>query len=859
MTLRAIRTFDFEERDRGNVEDLPAGWMKVEGPGLPRFVNGTFDESVRANGRTSFRVDLNGGSAIYRYPAGLIPVTPGAVCRVSANVRTTPLNGARARVAAYFADVDGRPIESSRRASAPASNVRGDVSFHAVDFDLVADDRAASIVLEIALLQPSLLFDAAEPAGRPLFVEDIRGSAWFDDVRVAQVPQVDLSTDQPSNVFYRDESIVLHVRVRDTIVDDLTTELRLVDADGRGVFQRTGSLALVGARTPGDVRGSIPLPPVPPGWYRATLVVRSQGETIGEHALSFVRLVDPPGPTRRDPRFGLVATSLAPAAWPLLPDLCDRLSAGRVKLAVWSSTFGAESDPAGTLDRVLDRLNRRNVVITPCLVAPSPAMQNAIGGSAWTELLKVDRSRWEPQLAYLLARFGTNLTQWQFADDADADRMARDGDYRAVYDRLAGSLQQLTGSRDLLMPWPAWFDVDARQAPGAIALAIPPAVLPEQIGLYVDEMRAAKGRGVSLTLAPIDRDRYGRAAQERDLALRIVSAVAANADRIDLPMPAAAQADGGRVDPTPLLPVQRTMVQALSGARFVGRASLGADVDGFCFAVDGRGLMFVSRRGDAAAIDASTRAIDLTLGRDAARLDLTGVASPLRRSSQRGHADDVTLDVGPMPFFVTDVDLPLVMLRASLSLDRPVLESSNQSHVRTLRFKNDFEGPIAGSIRLIAPPGWTVSLAQGTFALNPGETFAAPVTITFPANVPAGPTALLADLRIEGRDDRRLLLPVPLSVGLEDVGLQSFAVRVGDEVVVQQVITNYGTTPIDYTAFVSMPGRPRQERIVSELAPGRSTVRRYRFAAPAADVKACRSGLKELQGKRMLNAEVTID
>ena len=140
--------------------------------------------------------------------------------------------------------------------------------------------------------------------------------------------------------------------------------------------------------------------------------------------------------------------------------------------------------------------------------------------------------------------------------------------------------------------------------------------------------------------------------------------------------------------------------------------------------------------------------------------------------------------------------------------------------MRTLSFKNDFEQPISGTIRLIAPPGWTVALPTSTFSLNPGERFNAPITLTFPSSVPAGPTALLADLRIEGREDRRLLLPVPMTVGLADVGLQSFAVRVGNEVVVQQIITNYGNGPIDYTAFVSMPGRARQERIISQLATG---------------------------------------
>ena len=37
---RVLRTFDFEERRLGNAEDLPMNWTKVDGPGLPHYVNG---------------------------------------------------------------------------------------------------------------------------------------------------------------------------------------------------------------------------------------------------------------------------------------------------------------------------------------------------------------------------------------------------------------------------------------------------------------------------------------------------------------------------------------------------------------------------------------------------------------------------------------------------------------------------------------------------------------------------------------------------------------------------------------------------------------------------------------------------
>jgi len=76
---------------------------------------------------------------------------------------------------------------------------------------------------------------------------------------------------------------------------------------------------------------------------------------------------------------------------------------------------------------------------------------------------------------------------------------------------------------------------------------------------------------------------------------------------------------------------------------------------------------------------------------------------------------------------------------------------------------------------------------------------------------------------------------------------------------VQQTITNYGDKPVSYNAFATFPNQARQERLINDLAPGSSTVRRYRFenAAKVVDGKV-RVGVKELGGSRMLNYVVEV-
>ncbi len=85
------------------------------------------------------------------------------------------------------------------------------------------------------------------------------------------------------------------------------------------------------------------------------------------------------------------------------------------------------------------------------------------------------------------------------------------------------------------------------------------------------------------------------------------------------------------------------------------------------------------------------------------------------------------------------------------------------------------------------------------------------------------------------------------------------ALRDGKDVLVQQMITNYGDKPIDYGSFAVFPGQARQERLVTNLGAGQTTVKKYRFKNVKIEGGAkVRVGVKELEGTRILNEEVPI-
>jgi hypothetical protein len=860
---RVLRTFDFEERRLGNAESLPMEWIKVEGPGLPHYVNGTLATDRAHDGKYSFRFDLNGGGLIYRYPPGQIPVHVGAHYRVDGFVQTTVLLNARACISAYFTDLDGHVLAKTARHSDLYAAAQADEPWKKLGVELSADDpSAAFLVLELQLLQPAQ-YAPGTLGQRTLFPQDIRGSAWFDDVTVSQVPEVTMSTDRPGNIFRRDDALRLQVVLNDRFTEDLTAQLVIRDATGKIAYQRSGALDIASAEQlgPGQKRTVLLLPDLRPGWYEAALVMSSMGKFLGSQSLDFILLPDNAPRTVPDGRFGIIATDLPINAWDELPQILPLLSAGRVKLAVWSATGDVQQLEGDSFDRLLERLSALGITPTACLLDPPPTLAAKLGGGSWTKLLQSNPEIWRPQLAYLIARHANHLDRWQLGADG-TDAFVTDPKMHQVYSAVYREFAALMEKPDLAMPWPAWYDM-AGELPATVALSVSPSVLPHQLPLYIQDLHGREGHNLSLSLELLDRERYGREAQIKDLAQRVVYALSSGATRIDFPLPFTVRRQPGPggvgehvvKQPRELLMVMRTLTNTLGGATFRGKVPIAEGVEAFVFDRDGQGVLVLWDRGNVGGM----KTLAINLGERPVAVDLWGNVTPLLRATGDKQSGKVTLTVGPMPTFLIDIDGAQAQLRASVAFDRPLLESSFEPHSRHIRFFNPYRSVLSGNLKLKAPPGWTLNPPTFALNLNPGETFDREVTIAFPYNSFAGPKTIDCEFALQGEANSSFTVPATLNLGLSDVGMQTLALRDGKDVLVQQMISNYGEKPIDYTAFAIFPGQARQERFVTALAPGRTVMKRYRFPDATAPGEArVRVGVKELLGTRILNDEVPV-
>jgi hypothetical protein len=853
---RELKSITFEERRLGNHEDLPMHWIKLEGQGLPHYVNGLLSDDRAHTGAWSFKFVLNGGSLIYRYDPQEIPVQKGAHYRVDSFVETTVLPNARARMSAYFTDQDGHPIPGSFVHSELYAAKHEDDDWHKLTIELTADNpNAAYLAVELELLQPSQ-YAAATLGDRSLFPQDIYGSAWFDDVTISQVPEMLMTTDRPGNIFRLSDPLRLSVMVNDRFTDDLAAQLVITDAAGSVVYQRSGALDITDGKDmgPGKKQVSLVLPDVKPGWYDAALVMTSHGQFVGQQDLHLVHLPDDQTLPPPDPRFGIIATDLPFAGWSQLPDILPVLGVGRVKLAVWNENGDVEHLDAAAFDSLLQRLEAMGIIPTACLTAIPPALSEKIGSSDWAQLLKVDPSTWQGELAYLVARHANHLDRWQFGADKDAAIFLEKPQMRAVYNLMYKEFAELMDKPDLAMPWPAWYDLSG-ELPATVALSLPPEVLPQQIPLYIQDLRAHQGHNLSLSLQLLDPS-YGREEQIRDLAQRVVYSLAGGASRIDLPLPFVLRTDGQQVSDEPLemLLIIRTLLSQLSGTTFRGKVPIAPNVEAFLFDRDGQGVLVLWSRGG----DTASKQLAINLGDHPMRVDLWGNVSPLLQAPGANNGN-VSLDVGPMPIFLNDIDATAAQMRASVGFDQPLLESSFEPHSRHFHFVNPSKISIAGSLRLSGPRGWSITPSVFSFALNPGEVFDREVSIEFPYNSFAGVKTVTAEFKVQAEHDIAFSVPIQVSLGLSDVGMQTLALHDNHDLIVQQMITNYGDKTIDYTAFCVYPGEPRQERLVTRLGPGRTTIKLYRFTNVQIIQNAkVRSGLREQEGTRILNDEVAV-
>jgi hypothetical protein len=882
---RRVAHFDFEERDDGNYEALPMGWHAIgrpalvvdpnfhrqpmhaemaTRPGFPAFNEVRFDRGRSASGEHSLLLGIDGGQAGAFLENGSIVVVPGADYLITARVSTAGLDRASARLGVFFIDAVGRrlpgevwsePIRDAVLATEDQGRDRQGWAW--VSVRLTADDPAAArLGLTVELRQP-------RPASggvlgkHEVVLQDVEGRAWFDDISVWQLPFVEVGTQSRSNVFVGAARPVVRAEVRDLTGRSLEARTRLYDHRLRPVAEERRG---VGAGRPTRWTWEPQVPRF--GWYLIDLeVFERAGPSQGRIARSIGGMLVLPDDRRLSPaertRWGVLAEGESIERLGVVADIVSATGLGAATLSVWdeSSTPLNDDERQEALDAVVQRLVGAGADVTMSMAPlPEALAEEAQDATDALSLIRADPAVWRPMLVPALTRHGQWVRGWQVGGWR--------GDDVFFYDDLPGRLGALsailtTWVADPLtvLPWridqPAMGGLSSGYRFG---VHVPTSVTPEAIGGYLDGWPDRAAVWLRLDVNPADRLPHDRRAA--DLALRLISAWSAEPGRVALASPwtRAVQREMALV-PDPLLGVFVQTGKRLAGRRSAGELDLGPHLRATLFeGRDGATLAMWNRSAE------GSPSVEMYLGERPVAIDVFGnrQAMPAIEGKHR-------VALGPTPIFIEGIDVPLAKLRASLSIDEPFLESEQSPQDRVVTFVNPWPRTVSGQVSFTEPADWRLQPRRQYFSVAAGGTVRLPIRVNFPASELAGEKQLIARLQLEADRPYDVELTVPMEVGLSDVDFDAtVALEPGPggaiDAVATCIVTNTGDRAWSMYSYATMPRHPRQSLPISQLEPGQTIVRRFRFRDGGRTLvdEPLRCGLRAINGPRMLNRRFTL-
>lgn len=917
---RIVKVFDFDEQDLGNYETMPRYWRQIDAAGYPRFLEPAFDFEVGHEAPPSFKLSLEGGSAGAYYLAKDINVHPDADYRIIGWIRPAGLAHAQASLAAYFLDHALHKIEQSERRSRLVRGPTQTEPWRQVVVDLPGGfERARWIGLTCQIEQP-LPRAAGVDDLRPINYRDTHGTAWFDDIQVIRLPRVTLELDAPAGIFDKGRPPACLIRVADVDGSGLDASLTIRDAEQNVVWRQPVTPIGLHDNAVRFELGELPAG----WYQAQIGVACGATPLVERRASFLCLNADLPGASRGGRGFGAVLDGPIDLDKKAMEHLLRALGVGIVKLPLWHRDLEDAAVVSGDarLDRLLRVLPKVGADAVATLQDPPGTLAQQCGHPRLRllDVLSSDAAIWRPYLALMLARYGQHVLAWQVGADGRLDLM-EDGRLGKAVATVRDELKALIGPAKLVAPHTIVSSLSSEALPVDVAaIWAPQSFSAEQIGGQLKALETADSPLLWTTLELPDPHRYDRLGRLTELARRLVAARCAGAEEVFVQQPWKARAvlpsdrgdqarqkdvqsvgirradesacattqsqagvppvgdrgaiasplgserpadahragessalDDGRIDPSEDFIIVRTLAQALGGLKPVSSVWLGQGIEAWLFqdAASQDGAVVAWSTGDAAG----PAEVVLDFGPQAMQIDVWGNVSQAPSAS-----DGRRFLLGAMPSIIAPISPSRVLLMAGFAVGDPVLQSSVDQQFKTLLLTNPGPSLLLGRLSLEPPPGWTVEPSKLLLNVGAGQTLRQAVSFQIPTNQGSGDYTLVGRLSVGGKETSEIVLRTALKVGAPALIVNVMARREADDLVIYHRVTNQSDQPLNLRATVVAPQRPRQTRLLTDLAPSRSAVREYRLSrASSLRGKYVRISLEQIGGPLRHNEVIKLD
>jgi len=871
-----LRLFTFDDEADRTLDQLPqpVGWSRRRGPLFPEYVEAYIDPINAPNdysGRRSLRFTLNGGQATYYSPVVRIDADHSYV--LEAWIRTEGIVHDAAMVSLSFLNYKTQRIQRHLSTGVMGTHE----GFQRVRIGpLTPKPDFKFVVIGCHLM-----------AGKKM---DIRGDAWFDDIRLATLPLVDLTTVGNRHYFVEGEPIVIEAKVRgreDDRKHQLRLELETADTTSekgkilrRNILQKeaddeelnkVGTHSYLWPLTEGGSEGT----PLPNGYYRVRATFERGDESILEKETTFAVMQRASKSGR-----GIFGWSLSEGGGEMeIPELADVAAQGGVNLIkypLWSAGDSDDSRSTTDIALLMERISRRDIELIGLLNDPPKSLldkfaQN-LGGAGISKIFTMPDDFWHPSLESVIANYSFRVRHWQLGGESDKSFVGMKSlpnivaSIKQEFDRVGRDVQigvhwdwnhPLPSSKDLPS---SFLSLSTERDPEN------PTPGDEVLGAHLQQ---TKDVGIPrwVLLKPLSTE---HSLQERasDLVRRMMTAQLGKADAIFAYNPfdpefGLLSPDGS---PTELFLPWRTTALALQGATFLGVFNLPGGSKNVVFSKPDEVLMVVWN-------DHPTEE-KLYLGEEVMITDLFGRTHPApeedvtenARSNQgleRAWKKQI-ISTGPVPVIVRGCSGPVARWRLAVQYKHKRIPSMYGEHSESILGQNTFDQGVSVVAKLNFNDKWVIDQNKAPIQLAPGEKFQLPVELSFPNGASIGQFDTSIDFEVQAERGYRFTVYRPYELGLGHVTLDvksHLENRNGRRIlIVEQIVTNR-TEPLEILNFnctLRVPGRKRQKRTVIKL--GHGTDNKVYWVPNADELigKTVILGVAQIDGKRWLWKDFTV-
>ncbi|HEY2410756.1 MAG TPA: hypothetical protein VGI40_00855 [Pirellulaceae bacterium] len=897
VTAGDVLNCDFEVRTDRDYDGWPDGWTRKHSRELPEFLRVGIVEESGARGQETgdgkqgtgagskslnhcLEIELNGGAAVVSSPPQ--PVSTQFSLAMSVRIKTVGLVHDGAWVELTLVDDEGREVQ--KHVTQPVTKCPEWQTIALPPIDAVSEKVAKAVVsLHLA------------PLGKH---EDLRGRAWFDDLRIMRLPRMQLTSVGSMGIYGKKDSAELACSVSGIRARNPRVRFELFEHDGKLLSE--ASTALLSAadaakwaakELPADgyAGQTTWTPPFPDfGFYhvRASLLGEESDQVLLDRTQTIAYLRPLTTPPKSE--FGWTLPGGEELIdYGKLANLLGQSGLGWAKMPVWH-------DPKETAatDRIAwfaEQLSIQGIELVGILDQPPPELRAVFREQGRLPVATVfeEPELWQPAVAPTMTRLSLKVHWWQLGNDEDISFVGHPN-LEAKVAQIKKHLEQYGQQIHLGINW-RWIysppkAVGPRGAPwSCLCYSIDPPLTAEETALYVPAVVAdapsqpaekrmkttsvSVGRGSAavaraaaanrsiapptrrwMQISPLARDEYSSDVRLQDLVQRMLAAKMTGVQAIFMPQPFSSDAGIMNEDGTPgeLFVPWRTTAMLLGGAEYLGSMQLPGGTTGHMFARNGNAVMAVwSDRPTIEGVD---------LAENIEQIDVWGRGTKPKTREEDGRKLS-ELSIGPLPTFVTGLSEGVAKWQSALTFENSQLSSiAGREQTLMLRMKNTFPQGVSGELTLFAPKSWGVDPRPTRFKIAAGEELRLPLTVMLMTDANSGPQPVRLDFDVAGH---HFSVHRTLQLGLDDVQVERTAGLKNGALIVEVHLANLSDRPLSFQCVLFAPDRRRQTRQVINLGRDRITLK---FVLPDGDEligKKLWLRAEEIGGSRVLN--YTID